>query len=1480
ALNKAGLAGKLGVEELWYQIKGDDRIILAYKKKFGPVDEQLVIRLIENGASEESEVYLTDRDLKELISKSKEKNTFTKKHRGNLPLLDDHVKQSGFVAGALMLDLEQRFNFDCFINEPTLLDKKILLNLVSKSNTLDGWKTNIPVVIECSNNHQWERFQFHIKNGGLEMHPSLQNDRRLAAYILFDIYNDEVYSDHLPIKPYEGIIKKIMDHNDRWTQDGGVDHDLLARDLKREIDYASNEINLKENPSLLHTLILGQVIGLDNEQVDDRFRFNYLSDSLDGGDREILKQSVKSYIMSTQDGDRLINVNLIDTSLPQAKKIIPFFTGNHFMMFPTGDRSQYLMINVNLLQDQYGKVKVIIKHQKIDTKPYEEQYSLLNSEKSVPENEGFMLFSANQNSMFRGYMENIMQPYTSSLDYSLYRLISSGSESELHAFIHGLLANHGKFINTKKELIALMKGAIMNKAQLIHPPIENQHALIVKKVSQEEIDEDLEYELDDSYSPSDIAEPVILIGANFKQSHQSADQCVENIEREFRASIFQNLDMAFDDHSIAMAAVINKHTEIIDEMVTVRSVETDQDSMDIDNFDDNFDQCFGTRRKRNAACEISEKFKLKIDGQLNKEKFIEYIEQERNPQRALNMIKFFNDNVEKTGLITNSNLKSKLQKFTSDSTMVRKLSKVGRMGHFVTRTFMLKNIGADIIHKNWKGLALNAGFLAGGHLSFVAAEQTEKYALKLMTKNKLLTGKILKAASPFVARLTGIYNIYDLYQNIKAYRSGSEDAVVGIVNDATFLAVDVAEVGAVLADGLGLAAIAGPVGTVIAAMVFVGTDIYTSVKAVNKVDETIHLSASEKITEGLRSFLGFGIDDYFVEMKDEKLVNERLVSQKIDLMTKSDLDVYVFSIEQGYADEKFEDNNILLTGNDKVCWNRARPENVPKNLTLMCFTHTPMEFKKADMTLTYITPFAIPLLPIAAPVDSNLDCQMRVKCQNAIGIVKKDIKSKICKSLIQMGNGVDRVEGSPRCHNTFIIGNGDKYVNGGEHGNTFILNSNSTTGKINGRGVSNIIDLGDFAQNFMGSLDVHIESTFPIKSTDKLYINNVFDIIGRRGRADRIRCHCRTSFVDGNGALVAPRDFIILPKSAQCFYNMTISLSSHVKVISKAQRGELKFVVNNNEPGKMRVEFTKFSHTKNIFLLNFKKSELKRIRKTKGEIILFSTKCTLTILGMKLRQSEFRFIDDGSTLRIDHHGQHSLFVRSKETDVNYLIDHYGNLAENLGIFITIFLEMINETIFIGHGHRAMLSQNNHHAVNIIPNDPDHVSHLYAGKTSAIFQINFRQTSKVVIHSSREEINYVKTVDLKQLSQSLPVLHTLGIELFPDNLDIHLRVLDKSPNDTRNIGVVILKNALPWYQDFHIIRDQAPLTIKVGRTFSLVPVPLIIPADVDKVLINPKDVELGTEIIIKKNVKKFSFFKYKKALIATNHELSQTSIDEE
>jgi len=319
----------------------------------------------------------------------------------------------------------------------------------------------------------------------------------------------------------------------------------------------------------------------------------------------------------------------------------------------------------------------------------------------------------------------------------------------------------------------------------------------------------------------------------------------------------------------------------------------------------NLGSCLGHGRKRDTnRClalwkdidkfneEKSEKRNVKKI-KINSEIFVYYIKGVEDESKRVQLIDLASQ-VEVTG-----KFQGLVNKIVRSREAISHLNKVGKVSGALMYGVMAKNALADFLNDDYKGVAINLGFIAGGRGLTKIAKAVSTKGVGLITNGKVLLGRSLKAASPFLARSTSAFVVYDLANQIKELESGDKDALIPVIGDSVYLGIDAAEIGIEIAEAFevleGVSSVTGPIGATIGTVVFIGTDIYMAVKRVDKIDEIVHLTGGEKIIEGLRAFVGMEPEKYIEELMEEKEANDQLVKLGLEYLKQhNDIQKYVF----------------------------------------------------------------------------------------------------------------------------------------------------------------------------------------------------------------------------------------------------------------------------------------------------------------------------------------------------------------------------------------------------------------------------------------------------------------------------------------------------------------------------------------------------------------------------------------------------------
>ncbi|WP_265029750.1 ankyrin repeat domain-containing protein [Wolbachia endosymbiont (group A) of Philonthus cognatus] len=855
---------------------------------------------------------------------------------------------------------------------------------------------------------------------------------------------------------------------------------------------------------------------------------------------------------------------------------------------------------------------------------------------------------------------------------------------------------------------------------------------------------------------------------------------------------------------------------------------------------------------------------------INSDKFIDYMKSESMSEAKLAQLIQLADKVKVTG--ESQDLVSKL---INNQKAINHLAKVGRVSGMVMHGMMAKNVVADFLNGDYQGVAINLGFIAGGQGFARVAQAASVKGAGLVSDGKLFLGRSLKAASPFLARGTSAFVAYDLVNQIKEYKKGNKDALVGIVGDSIYLGVDSAEIGIEIAEAFavfeGVSSVTGPIGAAIGAVVFVGTDVYLAVKKVDKIDEIIHLTGWEKFKEGWRGFLGIQPEQYIKELMEEKQVNNQLVTQALEYLKQhSDIQRYVFPTGRSVTNsDRLQidlDNKVLLDRKrTDIKWSRARPSDSGAG-KFLCLPQG--NYASVPRSGAYL-------------------------CKNAIGVEYTNNRTG-GDTLISLGSGNDDMVGFPQGNHIVVLGEGHKNVMLGNGDDTLLLEGNNIKGAIYGGNGTNTLDLEHFAQKEK-SVQVGLSRAFGYvyyekgdEISDILGIHGINDVLLRRDKQDTVYTACDTRYVDGRGGEDNNNtDNIIIPHDSNCSYEIKLVVRPYTNIKNYAINGNFTYIVPVTNRGEASISLT--THTdpqsNHRFVFSYTLYDINNIKKINNTVSFsfiqnvgnlrfapkpintddtrYTTDYEFSITNNAANNALYK-LSDNTEVKVGERNIYS--IQSTEKPVDEIVNDYPTIANNLKMSIFVQSLLNNETVAIGHG--------NH---DVLHNDPYYKSHLVGNGGENIFIITsgyeVMDESKlpipeVVIYDLDKE-NLIDTLDLRQIKQQ--IVKDLGKEVkaktFISNTDIIIELLCAEENQI--IVQLRLKDALitNWHERLHVVIDNIPMKIE---EFELKPLPLVFSeSDKNIIVIGPQDIEEGNKIIVSKEIGNYTFARSGNDLMITN-----------
>ncbi len=854
--------------------------------------------------------------------------------------------------------------------------------------------------------------------------------------------------------------------------------------------------------------------------------------------------------------------------------------------------------------------------------------------------------------------------------------------------------------------------------------------------------------------------------------------------------------------------------------------------------------------------------KIKIDS----EKFLHYIKD--LPEDKYFQLIELADKVEVTGRFCDL-----INKLTSNQKVMNHLNRVKKISSITMHGMMAKNVLADFLNGDYRGVAINVGLIEGGQGFAKVAEVASRKGLNLLSEGKALLGRSLRVASPFLARGTSAFVIYDLVNQVKAFTNGTEEALVGIIGDSIYLGVDSAEIGIEVAEGFevleGVSSVTGPIGAGIGAVVFVGTDIYTAVKRVDKIDQLIHLTRGENFIEGLRSFIGMQPEGYIEELMEEKQLYNQLVKQGFEYLKKhNDIQSYVFPTSQSFLGScRTVPYQVLQCGGagfGELCMRRINvtlyKEECTTKLRMDLDSKVLLDRKRTDIKWSRArpdNPSGGKLFCFSQGNDEPAPSYGSYLCENAVGLSNN---KKEEHTLINLGEGEDYAKGFKDSPNIFVVNDGSKEYYGGNKNDIFVLQGDLIEGFLYGEDGIDTLDLTEFAQEAV-NVNVYLNGNtgtivYKHHGYHAFKIDSLERVLGRKAKSERIFSTCYTKFLDGQGGAKNDSDIITINNN-DCTHKTQIIVRPNTVVYNQALEGSFDYLVPLNCSGSAELSFIyepeRFNVT-NTFWFAYEPADIKSIdvkyinvfNRTKHEVkfnfIESDKEFNVTI-----------FYSENPSYRLENNGEIRIgnkdnlyMLQSSNESAEEIIKNYlpiANRLNKMSFFIQSLLS--NETVVIGSGNHE-----------VIHNNPAYKSHLVGngGENVYVIDSEIDNVPEVVIHDIDEE-NSIDTIDLRSVVKKAKDNFELQVIKFEN--DLLLRATVEKQKD--EYFTVRLKDGVERYNKTHVIVENAPMIINFDNNqWSLKPQPLMFEKDKEIIVVMGQDVEKGTELVTPRKGGNYTF----------------------
>ncbi|WP_265014495.1 hypothetical protein [Wolbachia endosymbiont (group B) of Celastrina argiolus] len=848
--------------------------------------------------------------------------------------------------------------------------------------------------------------------------------------------------------------------------------------------------------------------------------------------------------------------------------------------------------------------------------------------------------------------------------------------------------------------------------------------------------------------------------------------------------------------------------------------------------------------------------KIKIDSK----KFIDYIKD--IPEEKRSQLIELADKVQVKGRFSNL-----VNRLTSNQKVINHLNRVKKISSITMHGMMAKNILADFLNRDYQGVAINVGFIAGGQGFAKVAEVASRKGLNLLSEGKALLGKSLRVASSFLARGTSTFVVYDLVNQVEAFRNGTEEELVGVVGDSIYLGVNTAEIGIEVAEGFeileGISSVTGLIGAEIGDVVFIGTDVYMAVKRVDKIDQLIHLSGREKFIEGLRAFIGMQPEQYIEELIEEKQLYNQLVKQGFEYLKQhNDIQSYVFPTGQSvvsscrqvpyqvlqcdgagfgelcmrrinvtlYTEEckvKFKidlDSKVLLDGKGTdIKWSRARPNN-PSGGKLFCFSQGNDE--PAPNYGSYL-------------------------CENAIGLSNNKIEGY---NLINLGEGEDYARGFKDSPNVFVVNDGSKEYYGGNKNDIFVLQGDLIEGSLYGEDGIDTLDLTGFAQEAV-SVNVYLNTNIGTIVYNRygysgFQINSVERVLGRKAKADHIFSACETKFLDGNGGKEDQLDYLEI-KDNNCVYDIQVIVRNYTEVNNLALKGNFNYIVPFQK-GSASVKLLANFENNHRFIFDYLLADIQSIDIKDHNSIKFdfSSKVANSNFSISISYNIMNNIiyqlKDSAEIKVGK--ERNLYaIQNTNKTIDEIIESYPAIANKLNM--TIAVQDGDESILVGYGKCEVIYNNPIYNSHLIGNGGKNIYVITIASGEQRYEHNIFSMPQINIYNP-DQASSIDTLDLRNVIKIIQddlKIHINLPRIFQDGNDLLVRLeAEMGQSFLLEVLTVRLKDGLDWYENLHIISDSAPM--KISSELELKPLPLIFEKDKEIIVVTGQDVEKDAELI--------------------------------
>uniref|UniRef100_A0A915I1C0 Uncharacterized protein n=1 Tax=Romanomermis culicivorax TaxID=13658 RepID=A0A915I1C0_ROMCU len=758
------------------------------------------------------------------------------------------------------------------------------------------------------------------------------------------------------------------------------------------------------------------------------------------------------------------------------------------------------------------------------------------------------------------------------------------------------------------------------------------------------------------------------------------------------------------------------------------------------------------------------------------------------------------------------------------------MAKLSKITHGIQSGFLVRDIIADLLDKDYKSLALTSGLLAASGVTAYLGGKMGVAAIGSCMTN-----------IPFMA-----YNAIDAYhsfQNRDQFQMYTDLAMIGL--DSLCLADG-------LLFGLTGVPIVGEISFALSTILLISMNIYSSFKLVDALNNQLELSPLEKFQEGIRAFLHMKPEpliDHLIKGKkaDQLIVDQSLSSSQLSENFKYYITAAAIDLDQNgkliYESDNFIDLRFTIHRRRK---SRMMPNQISR-ANYFCV----MDATKDEISIwnTFIS-----------PIFSKIHKFQDYYCRNAFGIQFN--QNQQLSALYDLFDGDDLVYGFKNVSNFFRLGPGNKKISGGNLDDVFFINSNfPVKGVFVGFSGRNSIDLTKYG------IDSRIyvsKNAFQTVSGEKIRFYNISDFIGRKMQPETINISCEFKSVDSKGGDKISMDEIYILKN-KCNYDLNIHIHENTLVKSLAIRGNINFIVHAQGYNEIFIG----NSTNVSYAFVYQGTSFWDVTfHILGNVYILNSVSGRTKIHTLDHHQEFKFyfLD---TILLWNKNHPMAYINSNEP-FETLFQKSFTFSQKSGISVTAFSEEINQSLIIA---TSGLQKANSSTTLVTSNHENHKSQIISlHNGNNVLRISTLSNNLTVYILKNQKM----TIDLHHLSHNMLVKFNRQICIKVDkqnfvqdcNVILHIHIQDLITGKTTYIMSILILADYPDCFDNLIIQNYATSSLKVKNQIELLPDDIHL-FKKSLIYISAFTVETGSRLISDQNATHFSYYRFKKTLIVSN-----------